>query len=72
MKCKTITKDYTNELTLILISALLCANLSIAAESKLVTLNGGVSELGEITGVAVITGAESGDAAFGVSMSVTV
>ena len=50
---------------------LLCANLSIAAESNLITLNGGVSESGEVTGEAVITGAEGGDAAFGVSMSVT-
>ena len=72
MTCKTIAKDYTNELTLILISALLCANLSMAAESKLVILSGGAAATGEVSGDAVLAGAGGGDAAFGVSMSVTV
>jgi hypothetical protein len=65
-----------------IVGGLLCSTLTMAAESNLVISSGGVPVFlddngdpkgaGEVTGEAVITGAEGGDAAFGVSMSVTV
>ena len=55
-----------------IVGGLLCSTLTMATESNLILLNGGVAAPGEVTGEAVLQGSEGGDAAFGVSMSVTV
>ena len=68
--------------SILLSGGLLFASLLLGAESQLVILSGGVPVTlddsgdprgaGEVTGEALVQGAEGGDAAFGVSMSVTV